>query len=61
MAVKFDAATPAVILCVKTSSDQFSGKLSYLKVVGGSLHADSELFNLTEKKKEKKDYKKSDI
>ena len=53
MSVKFDSTAPTSILCVKTASDQFSGKLSYLKVVTGSLSADSELFNLSEKKKEK--------
>ncbi len=39
--------------CVKTASDQFSGRLSYLKVVTGTLSADSELYNLTENRKEK--------
>jgi len=40
-------------LVVKTSNDQFSGKLSYIKVVQGMLKADSEVFNLREEKKEK--------
>ncbi|MBE6345328.1 MAG: elongation factor G, partial [Spirochaetaceae bacterium] len=40
-------------LCVKTSSDQFSGRLSYLKVITGTLSADSELFNVSEQRKEK--------
>ena len=40
-------------LVVKTSNDQFSGKLSYIKVVQGMLKADTEVFNLREEKKEK--------
>ena len=51
--VKIDPALPASALVVKTSNDQFSGKLSYLKVVTGTLAADAELFNVTENKKEK--------
>ena len=46
-----EGATSA--LCVKTSSDQFSGRLSYLKVITGTLSADSELFNVSEQRKEK--------
>lgn len=38
---------------VKTSSDQFSGKLSYIKIVTGILKADCEVFNLNENRKEK--------
>ncbi len=37
----------------KTSIDQFSGKLSYFKVVTGSLSHDSELYNPRENKKER--------
>ncbi len=40
-------------LIVKTSNDQFSGKLSYVKVVTGTLHADTEVFNISEARKEK--------
>ena len=40
-------------LVIKTSNDQFSGKLSYIKVVQGLLKADSEVFNLREEKKER--------
>lgn len=40
-------------LCFKTSIDQFSGKLSYVKVITGTLSADTELFNAREGKKEK--------
>ncbi len=37
----------------KTSLDQFSGKLSFLKVVTGILSPDTELFHLREQRKEK--------
>jgi elongation factor G len=37
----------------KTSIDQFSGKLSFVKVVGGTLSADTDLVIAREKKKEK--------
>lgn len=39
--------------CFKTMIDQFSGKLSFFKVVTGTLNAESELFNPREGKKEK--------
>lgn len=37
----------------KTSIDQFSGKLSFVKVVTGALTADTELYNVREQKKER--------
>ncbi len=40
-------------LCFKTAIDQFSGKLSFIKVVRGSLNSDTDVFNAREKKKEK--------
>ena len=40
-------------LVVKTSSDQFSGRLSYIKVISGTFNADTEVFNIGEGKKEK--------
>jgi elongation factor G len=40
-------------LVFKTSVDQFSGKLSYIKVVTGTVMGDSELINTREQKKEK--------
>ena len=40
-------------LCVKTASDQFSGRLSYLKIITGVLKADSEYVNVNEGRKEK--------
>ncbi|MBQ9237757.1 MAG: elongation factor G [Treponema sp.] len=51
--VKIDANAPLSALCVKTAGDQFSGKLSYLKVISGTLNADSEVTNRTAGKKEK--------
>ena len=43
-------------LVVKTSSDQFAGKLSYIKVVTGKLTSDSEVFNIQSEKKKKIGY-----
>lgn len=40
-------------LVVKTASDQFSGRLSYIKVITGALNAETEVFNLAEGRKEK--------
>jgi elongation factor G len=39
--------------CFKTSIDQFSGKLSFIKVVTGQLSSETELYNAREGKKEK--------
>jgi elongation factor G len=44
---------PLAALCFKTRIDQFSGKLSFIKMVGGRLSHDSELYNSREGKKEK--------
>ncbi len=44
---------PVAALCFKTTIDQFSGKLSFLKVVTGTITADSDLFNPALGKKEK--------
>ncbi|MDR0644261.1 MAG: elongation factor G [Treponema sp.] len=38
---------------IKTTYDQFSGKLSWIKVITGNLSADSEIFNVSENKKER--------
>jgi elongation factor G len=40
-------------LVIKTSYDQFSGKLSWVKVITGKLSADSEVMNVQESKKER--------
>lgn len=51
--VKIDSKAFFSALVVKTASDQFSGKMSYVKVVTGVLHADTEVYNVTENRKEK--------
>lgn len=48
-----DNSLPPSVLVFKTSIDQFSGKLSFIKVVTGSVKQDTELFNTRENKKEK--------
>ena len=53
VAVKFNPEGEMSALVVKTSSDQFSGKLSYIKVVTGKLTSDTEVFNIQSDKKEK--------
>jgi elongation factor G len=52
-AVPIDAEKPLSALVIKTSYDQFSGKLSWVKVIGGKLAADAEILNLSENKKER--------
>lgn len=52
-AVKIQADGPLGALVVKTAGDQFSGKLSYIKIISGSLSADSSAFNLNGGKAEK--------
>ncbi len=51
--ISIDPAAPFRALIFKTSIDQFSGKLSFVKVVGGTLNAETELVISREKKKEK--------
>jgi elongation factor G len=51
VAINGDGSLAALV--VKTSYDQFSGKLSFVKVVTGKLSAESEIFNVTENKKER--------
>lgn len=51
--IKIIQDAPTTALVVKTSSDQFSGKLSYIKVITGTLSGDTEYWNKTENKKEK--------
>ncbi|MDR1788582.1 MAG: elongation factor G [Treponema sp.] len=48
-----DPAKPFAGLVIKTSYDQFSGKLSWIKVITGKLGADSEFVNVKENKKER--------
>ncbi|MDR2470868.1 MAG: GTP-binding protein, partial [Treponema sp.] len=51
--VPIDPAKPFSALVIKTSYDQFSGKLSWVKVISGTLAADSEAQNVSENKKER--------
>ncbi|MHB9291164.1 putative elongation factor G [Hollandina sp. SP2] len=51
--IPFDPDKPLAALVIKTSYDQFSGKLSWLKIIQGKLSADSEAFNVSENKKER--------
>ena len=51
--VGVDKNAPLAALVIKTQIDQFSGRLSYIKVIGGCLTSDSEFLNVREGKKEK--------
>jgi elongation factor G len=51
--VPVDPAKPFSGLVIKTAYDQFSGKLSWIKVITGKLAADSEALNVSENKKER--------
>jgi elongation factor G len=51
IAVTEEGALSALV--VKTSYDQFSGKLSFVKVITGKLMPESEILNVTENKKER--------
>ncbi|MBO4394469.1 MAG: GTP-binding protein, partial [Spirochaetales bacterium] len=44
---------PLAAFCFKTAIDQFSGKLSYVKVINGKLTGESDIFNPELGKKEK--------
>ncbi|MDR2786483.1 MAG: elongation factor G [Treponema sp.] len=52
-AVSLDPDKPLSALVVKTAYDQFSGKLSWIKIITGKLSADSEASNVSENKKER--------
>ncbi|GHV86209.1 GTP-binding protein [Spirochaetia bacterium] len=51
--IPIDPAKPFSGLVIKTAYDQFSGKLSWVKVITGKLTADSETHNVSENKKER--------
>ena len=51
--VPFNPEKPLSALVIKTTYDQFSGKLSWVKVVTGKLSSDSEAVNASENKKER--------
>jgi elongation factor G len=51
--IALDPDKPLAALVIKTTYDQFSGKLSWIKIIQGKLPADSEAFNVSENKKER--------
>jgi elongation factor G len=51
--VSLDPDKPFSALVIRTVYDQFSGKLSWVKVITGKLAADSEALNVSENKKER--------
>ncbi|MDR2631355.1 MAG: elongation factor G [Spirochaetaceae bacterium] len=51
--ISIDPDKPMAALVIKTSYDQFSGKLSWIKVIRGKLTADTEAQNVSENKKER--------
>ena len=50
---KIDSGASPSGFVFKTTIDQFSGKLSFFKVISGTIKGDSELINIREEKKEK--------
>ena len=48
-----DAAGPLAVLAFKTSADPYVGKLTYLRVVSGTLAADSHVWNANKKVQER--------
>ncbi len=52
-AVKITSDGDMSALIIKTANDQFSGRLSYVKVITGTLLADVEVHNISEGRKEK--------
>jgi elongation factor G len=53
LSLKIDEGEPLSAFVFKTSIDQFNGKLSFMKVVGGSFDSESDVVNTREQKKEK--------
>jgi elongation factor G len=51
--VALDPDKPMSALVIRTNYDQFSGKLSWIKIITGKLSADSEMLNVSENKKER--------
>ena len=51
--VKIDPTQAFSGFVVKTANDQFSGRLSYIKVITGILLSDAEVYNINEQKKER--------
>ncbi|AEF80223.1 elongation factor G [Leadbettera azotonutricia] len=53
VAVPLSPEKPLAGLVIKTAYDQFSGKLSWFKIICGKLTADAEVYNVSENKKER--------
>jgi elongation factor G len=51
--VPIDPDKPLSALVIKTSYDQFSGKLCWIKVISGKLSSELEILNVSENKKER--------
>ncbi|UTC46341.1 GTP-binding protein [Treponema vincentii] len=51
--IKIDPEPAFSGFIVKTANDQFSGRLSYIKVITGTLVSDAEVYNINEQKKER--------
>ena len=51
--IPVDETKPLSALVIRTSFDQFSGKLSWVKIISGKLTADSEFMNVSDNKKER--------
>ena len=51
--IHIDSSKPFSAFCFKTKYDQFSGKLSYVKVITGKLTPETEIMNFSSNKKEK--------
>jgi elongation factor G len=51
--IPIDPDKPLAALVIRTSYDQFSGKLSWVKVIRGKLAAETEAQNVSENKKER--------
>jgi len=51
--VSVDPSKPAAAIVIKTQIDQFSGRLSFVKVITGGLGPDLEVVNVRDGKKEK--------
>ncbi|MDR1249802.1 MAG: elongation factor G [Treponema sp.] len=51
--IPIDPEKPLSALVIKTTFDQFSGKLSWIKVITGKLAAETEALNVSENKKER--------
>ncbi|MCL2472875.1 MAG: GTP-binding protein, partial [Treponema sp.] len=51
--IPVDPGKPLSALVIKTTYDQFSGKLSWVKVITGKLSVDAEFLNASENKKER--------